>query len=642
MNHTIYNMLAASVEKHPEAIAICFGDKHLTYRQCWEQVHLCAWRLMKDLNPEPGTKVALIAKNSISWLVSSFALQALGAVECPFEIEGDETSRQEFFRITGCQFCLADSAIAGQLSGRPLAGGQKLTVFSIEDIPQTISDQDFLHIQSLIEKRQRLLNHNSLAAVIRTSSTTGSAKLVMMSQHNFTHNMRHIPDRIGLMADDVCLCCLPLWHLFGRLVTYIVLCRGAHLEFCEIEELATALPRVKPMLFPGFPILWIKLYHDIWKQVEARSVLQVLFRFSLSISRRYYRYLDRFRGTELYFVRRQKWHALRSKLFSVPGLALLYLPFLFVDLLLFRRLRNKLGGRLRTAIIGDAPLPFAIDRDIRALGFPVLEGYGSSEQMISAIRSPSTNIVGSAGQFLPEIQMCICQDSGEPSPTGEIGEILVAGPQVCLGYLHQNNFANDCLTEIDGKPHYKTGDLGKLDNQGNLVVVGRKINRIPLKNGNFFYPELTENVLRGIRHVAQVMVFPTAETPMLAMIILEIDGIVHAFSSVARQLGIESHCLPDNESDLYAHLQANREAFSQLLSHRSVELFFRHKIRMTLKSANIGQGQWPTHFAFCPENLRRGKELTLTLKLRRDLIRKRYAQRLVPLQLCPEQAIQNR
>lgn len=631
MTHTIYGLLAQAAGKFSNAIAIGQGDHSLSYAELMDKAHRVAGALLSAQELPTGTAVAMIAPNSLQWVIASLALQALGLVECPREQEGDDAAWTGFFLRTQCRFCIVgDAPTAGRIRSLPLPWQGEITVWTLDELcARTDPIADCQTVIAVIQDRQQGIRADDLAVVIRSSGTTGPSKQVMLSHASYLHTARHVPVRIGLRADDVCLLCLPLWHLYARLVLYVVLAQGARIELCELTELPEAFQRVRPMLFPGFPVVWTYLYHRVWDHVDSRRFLRSVFTLLLSVSRRFHEGLYRAKGRE---VRLHELGPAAQQLRRLRGLlevVMLWGPFVVTDRLIFRRIRQVLGGRLRAAIIGDAPLPLSIDRDLRALGFPVLEGYGSSEQMIAALRGPDTNVTGSVGQTLPEVDLRIVGEAGIETRPGQIGEILVRGPQVFLGYMGEPERSRQSLVEWQGKTYYSTGDLGRIDYHGNLLVIGRKVNRISLNDGCFLYPELTENALRGIRYVAQSVVFPARGARLLALIVPEFESLVGHFGHVVWRGSPPLAELPPNEASRALVLRQQSQAVTELLAHPAVLSTLRAQLLQVLHDSHLEPQQWPSHFALFHGIFVRGEELTHTLKLRRDYIREKYASGLV-------------
>ncbi len=626
MVNSIYRLLEEAATQNSERPAFATETESLTYGDWLASARRLALRL-RDLGIGKGSSVAIVGDHGPSWLCLSLALQGLGAVECPREAEGDEAAWLGFFLRIDCQFCLIeDPELLARLERLPLPEHQAAPQFCLfADLLTSSRDCCAEAGKVMIAGIQGSIRAEDLAVVIRSSGTTGPSKQVMLNHANFIHTARHVPIRIQMQRDDVCLLSLPLWHLYGRLVAYITLAFGARLELCGLDTLQKDLKRVRPMLFPAFPIIWIHLYHQIWVQFEGRRNSRMAFASLLAFSRTYHACLFAAQGKTFRTARHSPLKASLGRSLNYLQ-ALLMLPLQkLIDHLVFRRIRAQLGGRLRAAIIGDAPLPLAIDQDLRALGFPVLEGYGSSEQMIVALRAPDHNVTGCVGPCLPELELKIVSDGGQMTQPGQIGEILVRGPQVFLGYRNDPQLSEQSFVEFQGSSYYGSGDLGCLDQQGYLRVVGRKVNRLALADGEFLYPESTENVLRGMRLIAHVVVFPSRGIRLLALVVPEYSSLLHQFRrSAGRNLPVSGD-LPQEEVALAAFLQMHRNSVESLLNDSRVVHEYRTQIRNLLKRSGLPVHQWPSHFALCSQTFLRGRELTPTLKLRRNYIREKYA-----------------
>jgi long-chain acyl-CoA synthetase len=673
MSRTLFNTLAASARSRQDALAWDMDGVTLHYGEWLAQAEALALGLIERCALAPGAPVGLLAENCPAWLIASLAIQAAGAVEFPLGSEQEEAVLSDFFLRTNCRVCFVqDLALVERVqglglpwqaslclivlgkaesdpletvatSGQAKANGlvmhwSKLRQAELNNTELNNSELNYSALnkqdersptlaQQRIHERQQAIAEQDVAVVLRSSGTTGPAKSVMLSHANFLHNMVHVAKRAELSPQDVLLCCLPLWHLYGRLVAWTALAGGARLAFRPLEDLGNALQEVQPTFFPSFPLVWIQIYHRLMDRVDSQPLLlQTLFRLCLNLSRLYFRELYRATRHDLCLQPRSRLQSITIRGWAEISLAMLAGPQWLIQKLIFRPVRKQLGGRLRAAIIGDEPLPPHIDLTLRALGLRVLEGYGSSEQMIVAMRGLHSNVTGTVGKVLPEVDLTLLDECSREVPRGAIGEIAVAGPTVFPGYYREPERTRMAFLNRSGRPLYLTGDLGRIDFHDNLLVVGRRAARIALPDGLALYPELTESVLRATRYIACAMVFPAPQAPLLALLVPEFETLYHFHH---RHCGCHHGAVlltfPREEQALDKYLQEQQPQIRHLLECAVVVHLIASELRRFLKYVKLPQHQIPTHFAMSPNLFVRGRELTPTLKLRRELIMKHYA-----------------
>lgn len=640
---TLYLTFDKAARRTPEALAWDQSGWAIHYGEWLSQADALALGLLQLGTVPLGSPVGLLAENTGAWLIASLAVQALGAVEFPREADMSDAALEAYFLAVGCRICFVqDARLAQRVRSLALPWQSELRLIVLEPLPAGAEVEADLWTDVMdrgqtllpagraqILERQSALTLDSIAVVLRSSGTTGAAKSVMLTHGNFLHNIDEVAKPAGLSASDRLLCCLPLWHLYGRLVAWIALAAGASLAFRPIETLGEALQEVRPTFFPSFPVVWIQVYHRLMTGVDARSaVVRALFWGCLAYSRLYYRQLYRARGQDRCLQRRSRVMAWRLRGLAALACVGLAIPQALIQRWVFRPIRAQLGGRMRAAIIGDAPLPPQIDLTLRALGLRVLEGYGSSEQMIVAMRGLHANAVGTVGQVLPQVELRLLDQQGWEAPRGKVGEIVVSGPSVFAGYYGEPERTREAFLQMDGRRWYRTGDLARLDFHGHLIVIGRKVARIPLPGDRTLYPELTESVLRATRYVAYAMVYPEPGGRLVALLVPEYGALYRYYCRHARcRDELAALRFPHEERALDAYLETQAGTVRRLLDSPECRGLMVRELSRFLQQAELPPHQVPTHVALSATLFVRGRELTPTLKLRRDEILARHAGR---------------
>lgn len=557
----------------------------------------------------PGSAVIVIAEQSRWWLVASLAIQAIGAVEFPVEATKSLTEIETLIGQTACmQIIILDAAAAGHLA--PLFERQKnICCIMGPGIESPVESERVRFLLGLLntktDSHTSFTEHVSpVAAVIATSGTTGDAKLVPVAHSSFLHAMRVIGRVLSLKRNDVFLSCLPSWHLYARLVEYVAMGAGGSIVYSSIAALPETLRHSGCTIFPSFPEIWEKIYRQILLAIE-QSKMRIFLRYAIRNVIATDRIFE-------YWFGRARYEKKTVNFMAIMKLAYL-LPFRWVlQRTVFRAIRRRVSLSLRYAIMGDAPLPLVVDETLRAIGFEVLEGYGSTEQCVTALRRPTHNFPGSVGRVLPGVHVTI-EDSFPYEWNGtRLGEIVVSGPNVCRGYFKD-------MRSLESTPDpglvYRTGDMGSLDAKGNLLVAGRGVNSFRLSTGVVIFPELVENVLRGSSFVGRVLIFGADRPVLTALVVPEFDTLM-IWLRREMQLSVEAS---------YAENPEQHEDFWNPVLKGPAQALYAREFEALLIESGIPLYARPASIQLLARRFHRGEELTLTLKPRREIIRRRYA-----------------
>lgn len=501
---TPYRRFLAVAEAHPRRTAFVFETSRVSYGDLRRRVESLAAGLIRECGLQMGDPIALVGGDCADWPLASLAIQAAAGVEVPARGLDDEGAAATFFAVEGPRVTF----VSGDVPFTPYAGHVvHLTgaAASTTLTPLLAAGRAALAADAeLVRRRQAGITPDDVAAIIRTSGTTGPPKRVRLSGRNLAHAGIHVPELLEIGPDDVFLSVLPLWHLYGRIVLNAALGSGACLVQTDYVQLESQLRAVRPTLLPGFPLMWERIHRRILDRLRLVGARGLPVRAALVLARLCFACRDVARG----------WRPGSSprRLLGLIGWLGLWAPWWLGDRLLLRALRRPFGDRFRAAIIGDAPLPLAVDRGLRAMGLTVLEGYGSTEQGVSALRTPGRNVPGMVGPPLPEVELRLL-DAGdeEVTPPGR-GEIVVAGPQICHGYAVGTETRPAPTVSLDGRCFLRTGDVGCIDATGSLGLIGRVANRLVLPGQEDpVSPEPVESALLASAYVAQAMLTPFGE-----------------------------------------------------------------------------------------------------------------------------------
>ncbi len=441
-----------------------------------------------------GDRVAIMARTRYEWTILDFAIWYAGAVVVPVY----ETSSTEQI-----DWILTDSEAVAIIVETPT---HKESVDSVrKPILKnlwTMTDNVLSQLAILgenvsdaeIDARKNSLKPETLATLIYTSGTTGKPKGVQLTHGNFLSECGNVvagASDLFLKPGGSTLLFLPVAHVFGRMVEIGAIRAGLHLAHCSdpVGKLIPDLTSFKPTFVLAVPRIFEKVYNGAEARAEAGGKGDI-FRKAAAVAIAFSEGLD---TGKISIALRIK-HALFDKL-------------------VYSKIRSTLGGRVEAAISGGAPLGARLGHFYRGAGIRVLEGYGLTETTAGAtLNLTSAHRVGSVGRPVPGTTIKIDDD----------GEVLIKGSIVMKGYW-QNDAANKESFTEDG--FYRSGDLGKLDNDGFLSIVGRKKELIVTSGGKNVAPAVLEDRLRSHPLVSQCMVVGDNKPYIAALVTIDQDAL---------------------------------------------------------------------------------------------------------------------
>ena len=440
-----------------------------------------------------GDRVAIMAKTRYEWTVLDFAIWYAGAVPVPIY----ETSSAE-----QVDWILTDSAAVAIIVEtpalvelvKPVMPASCKNLWNITDnalatltaAGKSVSDDE-------ISKRREALKPETLATLIYTSGTTGKPKGVHLTHGNFLSECGNVVNGASdlfLKPGGSTLLFLPVAHVFGRMVQIGAITAGLHLAHCsDITKLPADLGTFKPTFVLAVPRIFEKIFNGAEAKAEAAGKGKI-FHKAVEIAVAYSIAMDGKRVSPLLKLK----HGLFDKL-------------------VYSKIRAGLGGRVEAAISGGAPLGERLGHFYRGAGIRVLEGYGLTETTAGAtLNLTAAHKVGSVGKPIPGTTIKIAED----------GEVLIKGPIVMKGYW-QNDAANAEVFTNDN--YFRSGDLGKLDDEGYLYITGRKKELIVTAGGKNVAPAVLEDRLRANPLISQCMVVGDNKPFIAALVTLDPDSI---------------------------------------------------------------------------------------------------------------------
>jgi long-chain acyl-CoA synthetase len=484
---------AVAQERTTPAYLVEEGDgwREISWAEAAEAVDELAHGLLA-LGLRKGDSFAIVARTRPDWALLDLALAHVGIVPAP--IYPSSTAKE-------CAYIVKHSEAAGVLVETEadlelISEARPQHVYTLETLAElrTLGREHAAASPNAVQEAAAQIDEDDLFTFIYTSGTTGPPKACMIRNRNY-YEMVGMVDKIEdfFLETDVMLLYLPLAHNFGRLMHLLGAHLGYTIAFCpDPRRLGEIMPELRPTVLPTVPRVLEKVHTAVSSSfAEATGVKRRLIEWALRVGRRV--------------------SALRQQNRPVP-------PWLAVqhrlaDRLVYSKVKKRLGGRLRAAISGGAPLAKEIAEFFHALDILVLEGYGQTEgTTASNVNRPHRFKFGTVGPALPGIDVATADD----------GEILVRGPTVFAGY-YKDEEATRAVLPGDGWLH--TGDVGELDEDGFLSVTDRKKDIIVTAGGKNVSPQNIENDLKGSRYVSQALVVGDRRPFLTALLTLDEEEI---------------------------------------------------------------------------------------------------------------------
>ena len=468
---TEYNNKIAFTIKHQENKKAEY--ENVTYTRLLEDVNALGTSLYSKLKAK-GKRIAIIGKNRYEWVVSHLANLLGGIVSVPLDKDLQYEELENSLIRSKVEIIIFDEKLTDKME--EIRKNQKTDlreficmgkIDGFQSVAELI-DEGKKELKNNKEYVDTKIDDNAMNILLFTSGTTSKSKAVMLSQRNIASNIYAMRCCEDIRSTDVNIAFLPFHHIFGSTCIIMMLASGVKTVFPDgLRYIKQNLNEYKVTLFVGVPVLTEAIYKTIMKEIEKQG---------------------------------------KTKLINTAIKVSNFLLKLHIDIRrkLFKQVIDALGGELRFVISGGAPADPVIAKGFNDLGIKVVQGYGLTETSpVIAAEDDKFVKIGSIGKAFPSLQVKI-QDENEEG----IGELLVKGPTVMLGY-YENEVATKETIDQEGWLH--TGDLAKIDKDGFIFITGRKKYVIVLKNGKNVYPEELEILLNKIAGVSESFVYGKIE-----------------------------------------------------------------------------------------------------------------------------------
>ena len=433
-------------------------------------------------------KIAVMGKNSYGWAISYLASTIIGVV-VPIDKEASKDNIKEFLNVSGAKAIIADNKYLNEIYEFKRELKNETLLIDMQNTSKYINVSDLITDgKKLIENGDNSysnlkINSNEMKVLLFTSGTTGSSKAVMLSHKNICSNIISIASIVKVENSTKVLSILPLHHTYECTIGYLlVVYGGGTICYCEgLRYITKNIQEYKPTFILCVPLLLENVYKKVLKTLKT----------SLP----------------------EKYTKDESKIID-------NLPF-YLKAIVKKKVKKSLGGKIKTFIVGAAAIKPDIVEAFFKLGIKVLQGYGLTEcSPLVAGNNDFYYKAPSCGMPIPNVEYKI----DNPNDEG-VGEIIVKGPNVMLGYYENEEATKKVLK--DGWFH--TGDLGYIDDEKFLYISGRSKNMILTKNGENIYPEEIENILNNDDLIEESLVIGTSngkdDVQVKAKIFPNIDAI---------------------------------------------------------------------------------------------------------------------
>jgi len=571
----------------------------------WDQVSkdvekVAAYLLYRGV--KPGDRVAILSENRYEWVIVDLAIQITGAINVSLYTSLPPAQCEYILNDSGAKTFFVSTGIQLKKAVQVFDNCPELEEVIAFDSPKVkkFAEPEYVHLyadicnkgESVYDEHKKEIKHRSnqlspesVSTLIYTSGTTGNPKGAMLTHHNIVSNVKAAHKHLNIDETDRALSFLPLSHSFERTAGYYaMLAGGAEIYFAEsVDTVSRNMVEASPTIMMSVPRLFEKMYNLITKSIEEGSAArQAIFDWALDVGRKY---ASGKRG----FVSLQK---------------------AIADKMVFDKLKQRTGGRIKFFVSGGAALPSEINQFFSWSGLTLIQGYGLTETSpIMCANTPDDTVPGTVGTVISGVTVgiqslednsIIAEVSGEDYPTNvtsDEGEILCKGPNVMKGYW-KNEEATKEMIDADGWLH--TGDVGRFVD-GRLQITDRIKHMIVNAGGKNIYPGPIEDLFKTSKWIDQLVVVGEGQSYMAALIVPDFEVLEQYAKDQGWAYNSTEELLKKDEvKEIYK--KEIRSISNELASHEKIRDF-----RLIANEFSVETG-----------------ELTPTLKVKRRVINDKY------------------
>jgi len=534
---------------------------------------------LKEKGIESGDRVAILSENRPSWYLADMAILSLGAIDVPLYPSLPPNQIEYILNNCGAKGIIVSNML--QL-GKILSIWPKLNDLNLVIVMNKLDEpiEDVIELSQVKSEGKKILEAapwildgiktgpDDVATIIYTSGTTGLPKGVMLTHRNLCENVKSCSTVIRLDETDSSLSFLPLSHAYERTGGYyLMFACGARIYLAEsIETISLNIMEAKPTIIFTVPRLFDRMKANMLKAVAKEGGLkEKIFYWAVSTGEKYHNQLAEGKVSPIVNVQ----HKLADKL-------------------VYHKLREKFGGRLRYFVSGGAALPQKTGEFFQSIGITILEGFGLTETSpVTNVNRPENVKFGTVGPPVKNVEVRIAQD----------GEILLKGPNIMKGYWKDD----EATAEVIKESWFYTGDIGEIDADGYLKITDRKKHIIVTSGGKNIAPLPIENLILESPYVDQTMVVGEKRPFLIALIVPDFQKL-NEFASEHQITAGSNKELIEAKEVIKVYEQLLRTVSRQLATHEKVRKFLLVEEAFSIENALM----------------------TPTLKLKRKEISKKY------------------
>lgn len=636
VDHTLPDTLPAlfrhQAEKYPELTLQASKNKdgefiNYSFSQVFESILTFAAAL-ETIGVAWGDRIAIISDNRREWLITDQAIQTLGAADVPRGCDSMAPEIRYIIDFAECHTAFFENQkqlkkVTEKLDEVPLL--KKVVLFDMGDARPVIDGIEVFSFQELMDKGQSLIaerrdallssidriKKEDLATIIFTSGTTGIPKGVMLTHRNYMAQLEVVHTVLTTKPGEMWLSVLPVWHSFERTLNYMAVTLGSGIAYSKpiAPVLMPDLQKIKPQWMTGVPRLWESLAHSIEHAMKKEGGLKYrLYKHYMNIGRKYAFAKECVSGRICHYVLRPR---TMDFIWGILPFIGLFIPHCIGEVLVYRKIRARFGGRVVAALSGGGALQPDVDEFYKAIGFKLLEGYGITEAgPVLSVRNCKKPRAGGVGEVYPAAEIKIVKEkhgipvSEDHLGPGHVGLIFAHGDQIMKGYYRQPELTAKVLSE-DG--WLNTGDLGMISVDNELKITGRAKDTIVMLDGENIEPLGIETAICTSKYIESAVVIGQDRKALCALIVPSRKDIF----------------------DFAAENDIRYSTYEDLLETASIVSLIREETDTRVsQTTGFKTCERISRFCLLPESFRMGEELSAKGEIKRYRINELYAEQI--------------
>lgn len=619
--YTLAQMVYDFKTRDPDLPAVKYktdnGELLLTYKQLQRRVYGIASYFL-SIGLKKGDKIALLSDNRLEWLLCDLACQVLGIIDVPRGANISESEMTYILNHAEVTAVICETPvvfrkfanIVNQILPQKLVS---LIEGEIEDseIPFTyfseINDKGLMllsNYEKQIEDIIKSIEPEDVVTYIYTSGTTGTPKGVMLTNSSICSNVIGLPPMAQIISSDKFLAILPAWHAFERTVEYTVLnVRGFIIYSKPVPSiLLKDIAEENPQYIVSVPRVWEGIYEGLLRTLKNSGKLKYqLFLFFQSVALFWFRKKIALNEQIPFFSKDDYFKNLVLMPWNFLCFLFSYPLFLLGSVLIFNKVKVKLGSGFKCGISGGGALPRHIDEFFNAIGIKILEGYGLTETSpVVSVRKFLKPTIYTIGDWVPKTEIEIRDENGKKLHYGKKGIIYIKGPQVMKGYYKMEEQTRKVLN--DG--WFNTGDIGRMDIRGYIQITGRAKDTIVLLGGENIEPEPIEKKLMESQFIKTAVVVGQDKRMLGVLIVPDLENFNMHFK--------------EREGLNFATLK-------NLIEYDGTKVIIQKEIQRLISYSNgFKRYELIGAFYLLDKEFTTGLEMTETLKVKRNVVYEKY------------------